>query len=1131
VSTRVPPPDRAARERALDPATSFIVQAPAGSGKTELLIQRFLRLLAVVEQPEEVLAVTFTRKAAGEMRKRVVDALRQADRGEPPDEPHLRPGYELARAVLADESRKAWQLARHPARLSISTIDSVNAWLAGRAPLGAAGRALMRVTDQADRLYREAARATLALLGEDGEYAGPVAALLAHLDNDTARLERLLVAMLPRRDQWLRHVLGGVADREALERPLREVATHVIGRAAELLPPPLVTSLPALLSYAAGAQRDAGKPVSLAAWEGRATLPPATAGHLDAWRSLAGALLTGEGEWRRSINVNQGFPARPKAMKEAMLEALAACSGRDELRAALADVAALPGIAYAEGQWEVLRELSVVLRLAAAELRLAFANGGEVDFPEVAAAAIGALGAEDDPSELGLALDHRVRHVLVDEFQDTSLAQFDLLERLTAGWQPGDGRTVFLVGDPMQSIYRFRQAEVGLFMKVRDAGIGSIAPEFLQLRANFRSAPAVVEWNNRTFGQIFPRADDAVMGAVTYAPSEAARADVAGGVEWHWLGGAGAPDEAQLVARLAGEALSAIEANGGRAGARAERVCILVRSRAHAVRILDALREARIDFVAPEIENLERSGAAQDLLALTRALTQPADRLAWIGVLRAPWCGLSLADLHELLGAEQEHAVPELLSDDARVARLGPAGQAAVARLRLALGEAHGARGRVALRDLVEGAWLALGGPATLREAAERETVATVLALVEAVDAGGDCTDALWLGEQLATRHGSLGSGDRGVQVMTMHKAKGLEFDTVILPGLGRGTRGSDAPLLAWQDVPVGRGRAAPIVAPMGASGMERDPLHAWLNALDRRKLELETDRLLYVACTRAKRRLHLVASLLPERDDSGATRARRPHAGSLLGRLWPAVGPEAQAACAALHPLPRDAGGDHVWVQPRIRRLPADWAPPPAAAALALPPVAPAVALNALEYDWASSVAMHVGSVVHRWLELIARRGAEHFDARETAELGPRIRVMLAELGTPEAERERAAGLVTAALAATLADETGRWLLSGAHAEAESEAALTVVDGGRFRQVVIDRTFVDAGGTRWIVDYKTSRHEGGDVEEFLEREVERYRDQLRRYRDAFAAIDGRPARAALYFPLLGQFREVVPGP
>ena len=95
----------------------------------------------------------------------------------------------------------------------------------------------------------------------------------------------------------------------------------------------------------------------------------------------------------------------------------------------------------------------------------------------------------------------------MDEFQDTSPAQVGLIAGLTRGWQEGDGRSLFLVGDPMQSIYRFRKADVGLFLKVRDQGIGDLHPARLRLFRNNRSAPRLVEWVNQAFPAIFPRAD------------------------------------------------------------------------------------------------------------------------------------------------------------------------------------------------------------------------------------------------------------------------------------------------------------------------------------------------------------------------------------------------------------------------------------------------------------------------------------------------------------------------------------------------------------------------------------------------------------------------------------------------
>ena len=133
-----------------------------------------------------------------------------------------------------------------------------------------------------------------------------------------------------------------------------------------------------------------------------------------------------------------------------------------------------------------------------------FREEGAVDFTEVSLRALKALGTEQEPTDLTMRLDARIEHILVDEFQDTSLSQYALLHRLTAEWQPGDGRTLFCVGDPMQSIYRFRQAEVGLFLQAHERGIGHLTLEFVRLSVNFRSAAGIVEWVNHAFDNIFP---------------------------------------------------------------------------------------------------------------------------------------------------------------------------------------------------------------------------------------------------------------------------------------------------------------------------------------------------------------------------------------------------------------------------------------------------------------------------------------------------------------------------------------------------------------------------------------------------------------------------------------------------
>ena len=199
-------PDVKERERALDPGQSFIVQAPAGSGKTELLTQRYLRLLTCVNAPEEVVAITFTRKAAAEMRGRILGALHKAQIEPEPDKPHEKLTWRLASAVCQHDKQHGWNIQQNPTRLRIQTIDSLCAAITRQMPILSRFGAQPGIVEDANELYRKAARDTLALLETGQSWSDSVAALLRHLDNNLAEVENLLASMLARRDQWLRHV-------------------------------------------------------------------------------------------------------------------------------------------------------------------------------------------------------------------------------------------------------------------------------------------------------------------------------------------------------------------------------------------------------------------------------------------------------------------------------------------------------------------------------------------------------------------------------------------------------------------------------------------------------------------------------------------------------------------------------------------------------------------------------------------------------------------------------------------------------------------------------------------------------------------------------------------------------------
>jgi ATP-dependent exoDNAse (exonuclease V) beta subunit len=1092
--------DAAQRARALDPAHSFIVQAPAGSGKTELLIQRYLVLLARVEDPESVVAITFTRKAAGEMRRRVLEAIRSAA-GPEPEQSHAAHTWRLARAVSERDAARGWNLLQNASRLRIRTIDALCDSLVRRMPWLSRLGAPPEIVEIADGLYREAARRTIDQV-EVGAHAPSLARVLMHLDNDYAALTDFLTAMLARRDQWLRHLAGvtdAAAARPILERAMQHVIQEALGTVCDAAPEFLADELCALARYAA---ENADDPV-LAACAGLCELPR----ELPTWLGIASLLLTKEGTWRKGVDKRQGFPPASRAEKNRIRQLLAALQAHDEFRERLAALRSLPPAVFDEDQWEVLAALIPVLQLAAAQLEMVFREKGQADFTGIALAARAALGGDEDPTDLALALDYRIQHLLVDEFQDTSVTQFDLIEKLLAGWEPGDGRTLFLVGDPMQSIFRFREAEVGLFLQAARDGIGGVRLERLQLEMNFRSEQGIVDWVNDVFRDVLKGGDDIATGAVRFAPSSAIKpAGGEGAVSVHAFFDKDDEAEAERVVEIVRDARAA--------GAKA---AVLVRSRAHLTSILRALRRANQKYRAVEIDELGEVAITQDLLALTRALLHPADRVAWLAILRAPWCGLTLADLHALAaGAPKDATIWDLLHDAARIAGLSDDGQARLERVGAVLEDAVACRG-ARLRPWIEDCWNALGGPACATEPGEIENAVAFLDLLEKLDEGGDTSI-----ETLAEEVGRLSASpdpeaDDSLQVMSIHKAKGLEFDVVIVPGLGRTVMSDDPRLLAWLERPGDRDL---LLAPVKAAGAKRDQLSAYVKSIEKQKRENEEARLLYVAATRAAKRLHLLGAAA--RTDHGLKPA------GLLAHLWQAVQEDFAGAERGLPVQPeREAAAARIPSAP-LRRLPAGWslpAPEPsvrAGAASELP------VEESPTFEWVGDTLRHIGTVVHQMFAQVSLDGPAAWGQARVDAHGPAIETALRTLGVPLPEVAGAVATVCRALTATLADARGRWILDNAHAEAHSEYPLVGVVEGRLRTVRVDRTFVDADGVRWIVDFKTSEHAGGDLEGFLDAQREKYRGQMVAYRALFARFDPRPIRAGLYFPLLAGWREYL---
>jgi ATP-dependent helicase/nuclease subunit A len=1099
------------RERATDPTRSILLRAPAGSGKTAVLTQRLLRLLARVDEPEQILAITFTRKAAAEMRERVLKALR----GEiDPTHPQAQRLHALAAAVAAQDAARGWGLAEHPGRLRIQTIDAFNFWLASQLPVAARAGGALAVAERPDELYHRAARRVLIEGDGDGPLGADIALLFDRIDNHWRNVERLLAEMLRKRGHWLRYVLNSDPHvlSERVSESLREIVRDSLIRAVTLLEP--------ARCHAAAVLPGAGK----------MGVEPE---HLEAWQRFAALALRKDGEWRVRIDKSSGAAYEHPDAKQQLRDCISAWAGVVGSKEMLCEVRALPSASLNAEDATAIEALSRVLKVAAVQLQLEFAATGRVDYTYVAGAAREALVEDGLPTDLGLRTGLSLQHILVDEFQDTALAQFELLELLTVGWEPGDGRTLFAVGDPMQSIYQFRDAEVGLFLRARDRGIGQVTLESLQLTRNFRSVPELVAWANASFARIFPERDDVRASAVAFTPSAAARkgppVPVTGArqlglfdapvrsaqaaVQVNVFG----PDDRSAEARAIAQRIAAI-----RRGDAASTVAVLVVARTHAPPIVAALEEAAIPVIGVDLVPLGELSVVRDLVALLRALCHLGDRIAWLTVLRAPWCGLSLASLTALSRPRDPQLLWESLADEQRLERCESSDRARIARVRPVLAEALASRDMLALSEWLEAVWLRLGGA----DAYPEEDLLHARAFFSAL--GDLAARGEWRGPRdVDTLIAELFAQPRAssanpVQVMTIHRAKGLEFDHVFLPSLDRQQNRDRDPLLRWLDLPREEEGSDLLMSPVPIVGdAEGGVLNRYLKRIDSQRLGHERARLLYVAATRARESLHLSAAPKPRADGSIA-----PYGGTLLHGLWPAVAEEFLAAAAKLAPdgttTPTGAANDA-----RVRRLGTDWSAPPLADAPAMAhlPIG-RESLEPPEFSWVGETARHIGTVVHAALERLAAAGElptrEHIERQS-----PEFTRQLRRSGLSERDAEVAGRIVVTALARTLADERGRWLFAREHRDRHSELALTGVADGRLTNVIIDRTFVDAAGTRWVIDFKTSRHEGSGLEDFLANEADRYRAQLARNADLARALGPEPVRAALYFPLLGVFREL----
>jgi ATP-dependent exoDNAse (exonuclease V) beta subunit len=336
---------------------------------------------------------------------------------------------------------------------------------------------------------------------------------------------------------------------------------------------------------------------------------------------------------------------------------------------------------------------------------------------------------------------------------------------------------------------------------------------------------------------------------------------------------------------------------------------------------------------------------------------------------------------------------------------------------------------------------------------------------------------------------------------MTMHKAKGLEFDFVLLPGLGKKSKPEEQQLIYW--MPHGDKL---LLAPIRETGGEESPIYNFLKRINRDKENFEIQRLLYVSCTRPKHQLHLF----------GHTRQW-----PFVGEKWQELTPSVSTADEVAESEPQ--------LKATLRRLPLDFAIPNP-----LPVIETGTATEiSLEkdrptYEWAGNQARCLGNVLHRHFKEMAESGSGQWEKRNGKALESNLKIALRAEGLSPLEVQQASQRGMRALGNILGHDRGQWVLEN-HQDSYAEFPLTYFDKNVFKNRVVDRTFVDENNVRWIIDYKTGERQGGNLEGFFREEIRRYRPQLQEYEKIFRLNgESRPIKKALYYPLHKRLLEIT---
>lgn len=1053
------PPDQKVREEAIGKG-SFIVQAPAGSGKTSLLIKRFLNRLLEVKSPKEVLALTFTNKAASEMEQRLKQSLKGDIKNQEIND--------LVKKISQHALKNKWE-DHYIDSLMVMTIDKLALRLIKQTPI-LSGSGVSFVTDEdPEEIYREAIKETIIAHADNTQ-------LFRYFNYDYHRLTEQLLILIRKRDQWL-PIISSLINKNNKEIHetyenyyTNEVSFWVDQKLKPLFSKQEIKDLEIIVNYSAD-----NKNIEQKNYIRCANNP-------EFWFFFRDLIISKDGKTiLKRFSQASGFPLTEegKEIKSKLLNILSKKTNRIKILKDFYNVIYKENI---KDIYPIIKTFSELLIDMTVRLNDKFNTQRVVDFTQVMGNAVEALR----DTHLPLILDQNISHILIDEFQDTNEAQLNFLTLLTENFSGNEYKSFFAVGDPMQSIYRFRKAEVEIFSRVQKYGIGDLKLKSLFLEVNFRSNKSIISWLNNSYSKVFPSLNIADEGSIPFSRSEPNNSNTDNGIDLHTLISS-ADTKSELYEAEALYVLNLI--NDIKNNNHDADIAVLTRSRGHLGELLTLInkKQPSLPIDAIEISKIESNQTFQDILSLTKAMYDLSDRVNWISILKCPWCGLTVNDLVLLFEKENKSTVWEIINNKNLTDKLTIDSKKRLSFFVNIIEKNIQYRGRLSHRYFIESIWRQLNGEKSMIDTNDIKNIDLFLELLEQ-SSNILSIDFSKLERLIKNQYASDISTEKNpVKFLTIQKSKGLEFDYVIIPNLNKSSRSQIPDLILYDR------------STLSIKNPDKNKnLHTYHSYKEQKRLDNEKIRLLYVAITRAKSKCYLVGSI--KKDNDKIT----PKSGTFMEILWPFMNDKFFEI-----DTPKTTNSYEKFV-PQLRRLTSEFF---------IKNISTDQKKNDELYEFSyedndSDIQRFTGKIVHKYLEIIIKKQLD-IDIILDNKLSY-IESLFLQPNYSKIDIYIALNLVKQSFQMLKESHDGQWIFQR-HLNDNSEARYLVDDEQSFHHLIPDRSFIE-NNIQWIVDYKIPFRPIYD----LEREAKKYFTQLNSYEKIFSKT-GMIVKKAIYFAPQGK--------